>query len=146
MGLLKGFSISKEGLAIPFIQFVDDSLFLLKAEVEGMRNLRCILLIMEAVSGLKVNWAKSSVSSVGVCFAIREITSVLGCDIAPLPILCLGLPLGAKASSKELWNPMVEKVGRCLASWKGHYLSKGGELILLKSVFLSIPTYYISVF
>lgn len=144
--LMEGFSISREGPVVPFIQFADDSLFLLKAEVEGMCNLRCIFLIMEAVSGLKVNLAKSSISPVGVCCAIGEIASVLGCDIAHLLIMYLGLPLGAKASSKELWNLVVEKVGRRLVSWKGHYLSKGGKLILLKSVLSSIPTYYLSVF
>lgn len=78
VGLIEGFSISREGFVVPFIQFVDDSLFLLKVEVEGMHNLRCTLLIMEAVSSLKANWAKSSVSPMGACSTIGEIASVLG--------------------------------------------------------------------
>lgn len=40
-----------------------------------MCNLRRILLILEAATGLKVNWAKSSVSLVGVCSAMGEILS-----------------------------------------------------------------------
>lgn len=34
-------------------------------------------------------------------FHYREIASVLGCDIVLIPIMYLGLPLGAKASFKE---------------------------------------------
>ncbi|KAK2651969.1 hypothetical protein Ddye_011825 [Dipteronia dyeriana] len=34
----------------------------------------------------------------------------------------------------------------CLAPWKRRVLSKGGRLVLIKAVILSIPTYYLSVF
>lgn len=97
VGLIEGFELSSEGPTVPFIQFADDSLFCLKAEVEGMKNLKCILLIMEAVTGLKVSWAKSSFSLVGVCPDVNEIASILGRDIVPHLIIYLGLPLGAKS-------------------------------------------------
>lgn len=64
-----------------------------------MRNLWCILLIMEATTRLKVNWAKPFVSHVGDVSSIGEVTTILGCDISPLPITYLGLPLGAKSSA-----------------------------------------------
>lgn len=37
-------------------------------------------------------------------------------------------------------------MGRRLASWKCHYLSKGGKLVLLKSLLSSILTFFLSVF
>lgn len=46
VGLVEDFSPNGVGPKIPFIQFADDSLFMLKAEDEGMKNLRCILLII----------------------------------------------------------------------------------------------------
>lgn len=55
VGLIQGFSLPSGGPSIPFIQFADDSLFLLKAEVDDLKNFRCILLIMEVATGLKVN-------------------------------------------------------------------------------------------
>lgn len=55
VGLIEGFEIKEGGLSVSFIQFADDSLFLLKAELEGLRNLRCILLMVETASSLKVN-------------------------------------------------------------------------------------------
>lgn len=69
---------------------------MLKAEVEGLRNLRCILLIMEVAMGLKVNWSKSTVNPIGEVPYIKEVAFILGCDVANLPITYLGMPLGAK--------------------------------------------------
>lgn len=139
MGLIEGFVISRDGPIVPLIQFAFDFLLLLKVEVEGMRHLRCILLIMKVVIRLKVNWANSYVSPVGDTPSIGQIASILGCDIAPLPITYLGLPLGAKSM-------VIKKVGGRWASWKGHYLSKGGRLVLLKSVLSSLPMYFLLVF
>lgn len=131
---------------MPFIQFVDDSLFLVKAELDGMRNLKCMFLIMEATTRLKVNWAKSTISHVGNENSLGEVTTSLGCDIVPLPITYLRLPLGAKSSSKFIWSPVIEKVEKRLASWKGWFLLKGGKLVLLKSVLSNLLTYFLLVF
>lgn len=78
VGLVEAFALNGVGPKIPFIQFADDSLFLLKAEEEGVRNLRCILLIMEAATGLKVNWEKSSLSPVGEVSNMERLSEVLG--------------------------------------------------------------------
>ena len=58
----------------------------------------------------------------------------------------LGLPLGAKFKSKDIWNPVLEKVEWRLARWKRLYLTKGGKLTLIKSTLSNLPTYYMSLF
>jgi hypothetical protein len=58
----------------------------------------------------------------------------------------LGLPLGASFKSISIWNGVIEKVERRLASWKKLYLSKGGKVTLIHSTLSSIPTYYLSLF
>ena len=58
----------------------------------------------------------------------------------------LGLPLGARFKSKEIWNPILEKMEKCLAGWKRMYLSKGGRITLIKSTLSSLPTYFLSLF
>lgn len=99
---------------------------------------------MEAAIGLKVNWSKSTLSPVEFVPKIEELTNIISCDLLPLPISYLGLPFRAKASSKSIWNPVLEKMGSKLAHWKGNNLSYGGKLILLKSVLTSMPTYFLS--
>lgn len=98
-GLVQAFVLNVEGSTIPFIQFVDDSLFMLKAEQECVKNHRSILLIMELATGLKVNWSKSSLSTIEPIVNARRLASVLECELVSLPITYLGLPLGAKLSS-----------------------------------------------
>ena len=71
---------------------------------------------------------------------------VLGCKQGFLPMKYLGLPLGAKYKDKTIWNPILEKMERKLASWKKLYLSKGGRVTLIKSTFSNLPTYFLSLF
>lgn len=106
-GLIEGF-VPDEGVpSVPFIQFADDS-FLLKADQENIGNLRCILLIMEAVSRLKVNLRKSKLYLVGKVLNMVELASIMGCEVDSFPVTYHGLPLGVKSSSKEIWNPIIE--------------------------------------
>lgn len=44
------------------------------------------------------------------------------------------------------WNPILSRIQKRLAGWKGSLLSEGGKLVLLKSVLASLPTYYLSLF
>lgn len=100
--LLEGFSSIVGGLSIPFIHFVDDFIFMLKVDLEGMRSLRCILLILEVVTELKVNLSKSALSPIGDVSNIEELASILACDVVSLPITYLGLPFVVKLSSKTI--------------------------------------------
>lgn len=139
---VQAFSPNGGDRSIAFIQFAVDSLFMVKAKVECVKNLRCILLIMETAMGLKVNWSKSTLSPVGVVLNARKLVEGLDCNLAPLSITYLGLPLGAKSSSMDIWNPVIERMGKKLSCWKGKYLSKCGKLVLLKSILASVPIYF----
>ena len=111
-----------------------------------MVNLRCILIWFEAVSGLRVNLAKSSILPVGQVDNIHLLAGVLGCRVDSFPTYYLGLPLGAKFKDKSIWEPVVERFEKKLSGWRANYLSKGGRLTLTRSVLSSIPTYYLSLF
>lgn len=77
---------------------------------------------------------------------IEELASVMGCSIGTFPTTYLGLPLGSKFKNVEIWNGIIEKFEKRLASWQMQYLSMGGRLVLINSVLDSIPTYYMSLF
>ena len=77
---------------------------------------------------------------------IGDLVQSLGCKQSGLPMHYLGLPLGAKFKETTIWNPVLERVEKRLASWKRLYLSKGGKITLIKSTLSSIPTYFLSLF
>ena len=74
----------------------------------------------------------------------HELVEILGSRESALPLKYLGLPLGASFKDKSIWNPILEKMERRLASWKRLYLSKGGKVTLIKSTLSSLPTYFLS--
>lgn len=46
----------------------------------------------------------------------------------------------------EIWNGVIEKCEKRLATWKAQYLSLGGRTTLVNSVLDSLPTYVMSLF
>jgi len=101
---------------------------------------------IEAVSGLRINLDKSELVPIGEVEDVESLAHILGCRIGSLPMTYLGMPLGASFKSISIWNGVIEKVERRLASWKKLYLSKGGRVTLIHSTLSSIPSYYLSLF
>lgn len=66
------------------------------------------MLIFEASTGLKVNLRNSKLYGDGNAVNVGELAALLGCQVAELPTIDLGLPLGAKYKSKAIWDPVLE--------------------------------------
>ena len=101
-GLLNGFRISNphsEGLLISHLLFADDTLVFCKPDVSNLGYLRCILLLFEAMSGLRVNLSKSALIPVGEVPNVQDLARFFGCGVEFLPSSYLGLPLGASYKS-----------------------------------------------
>ena len=82
----------------------------------------------------------------GAVHNIELLVAVLGYKQGSLPMKYLGLPLGAKFKDMTIWNPILEKMERKLASLKKLYISKGGRVTLIKSALSNLPTYFLSLF
>jgi hypothetical protein len=148
-GLLAGFSVGpvhNSGLSISHLLFADDTLIFCDADVEQLRNLRCLFLCFEAASGLKINLSKSEIVPIGEVQDVGLLASVFGCRVVGLHMKYLGLPLGAHCKATTIWNGVLETTERRLAGWKRCLLSKGGKLTLIKSTLSNIPTYLLSLF
>lgn len=65
LGLLVGCKVGLEAPSMPLVQFANNSFFFLQANVRKVQNLRSILLMFEANSGLRVNLSKSKLTGVG---------------------------------------------------------------------------------
>ncbi|KAF5445957.1 hypothetical protein F2P56_031628, partial [Juglans regia] len=133
-GFFSGFSVGDihGSTIISHLLFADDTLLFCEANAGHIKSLKAILLCFEAVSGLKINLAKTEMVAVGNVSNIRGLANILGCGVSLLPLKYLGLPLGASFKAKSIWEVVLEKFERRLAGWKRLYLSKGGKITLIK--------------
>lgn len=58
----------------------------------------------------------------------------------------LGIPIGGNPRREALWRPILEKMRRCLSSWKQRSLSFGGRVCLVNSVLTALPLFFLSFF
>jgi hypothetical protein len=147
--LLTGFLVGSqhsEAMEVSYLLFADDTLIFCEPKVEQLWNLRCLLLCFEAVSRLKINLVKSVIVPIGEVEDAEGLSRIFGCGVESLPLMYLGLPLGAPYRDPSIWNKVIEKMESKLARWKQMYLSNGGRLTLIKSTLSNIPTYYLSLF
>ena len=122
--------------------FVFADLFALAA-----RTLSQMMDIFADFSGLQLNRAKSSFVGFGLASdELQRCAEILATSIETLPIRYLGLPLIDRRLKTKDWQPVVEKVEKCLGGWRGRLLSCRGRLILVKVVLSAIPTYFMSAF
>lgn len=146
LGLLSGVTVGHD-VTISHLQFADDTIIFCEAKLEVVMVVKRILRCFELVSGLKINFHKSSICGIGVPESeLEEFASRLHCKYRKLPLMYLGLPLGANPRLKKTWQPILDKCKARLASWKRKLLSFGGRLMLIKSVLSNLPTYYLSLF
>jgi hypothetical protein len=148
-GFLSSFSVgsgSNGVINIFHLLFADDTLVFCGANPNHLHYLRLLFLSFKAVSGLKINLAKSVLVPVGHVDNMDELAGILGCGVSSLPLKYLGLPLGAPFKAKSSWDEVVGTIERRLASWKRLYLSNGGRVTLIKSTLSNLPTYFLSFF
>ena len=129
---------------ISHLLFADDTLVFCKPDESNLGYLRCILLLFEAMSGLRVNLSKSALILVGDVPNVHVLASFFGCGVDYLPSSYLGLPLGAPYKSIAIWDPIIERFHKKLAGWKSKLLSRGGRLTLLRSTLSSLSIYFMS--
>ena len=144
--LIKGFCPANDDQVISHLQFTDTLLFCDTNEFQ-LLNVKAILLCLEAVSGLRVNFFKSEMIGVRVEDThLASLADILGCKVGSLPSSYLGLPLCIEVASKALRSPMIERMEKRLSLWKANYLSLGGRITLIKAALANLPIYFMSMF
>jgi hypothetical protein len=137
----------QEGVKLSHLQFADDTLILGTKCWLNVRSILAVLLLLQEISGLKVNFNKSMLTGVNISSTwLVEAASVLNYRTGTIPFLYLGLPIGGDSRKLSFWKPVVERITSRLSSWNNKFLSFGGRLVLLKSVLSSLPVYFLSFF
>lgn len=105
-----------------------------------------MLVVFEAVFGLKVNGRKNNLFPIKKVSNIHTLAGILGGGVENISTVYLGMPLGNKHKDVEIWDRIIEKTVKRLSQWKAQYLSLGGRVTLINSVLNSFPTYLMSLF
>jgi len=149
VGFLEGIHINGSRLddvLVSHLLFAGDTLILRNLEVSQLGYLRCIIVLFEMMSGLKINLCKSVFIPFGEVPELNNLAQLFDCGVDSLPSSYLGLPLGASFKSKVVLETIVERFRKKLAGWKSILLSRRGRLTLLKSSLWSLPIYFMSPF
>lgn len=101
----------------------------------------------EALSGLKINPAKSSIYMAGrITQSFQNEVQRLCIPADTLPVRYLGLPLTTISMTRDDYEPLIDKIRTRLLSWSSKSLSYEGRLQLINFVIMSITNFWCSVF
>lgn len=83
-------------MVVSHLQFADDTILFCNNNREEVANIKRILRCFQLMSGLKINFSKSSLCGVKIPSPdVEALAQILGCKVECLPIKYLGLPLEA---------------------------------------------------
>lgn len=146
IGIIKGIQIGST-TKISHLQFVDNTILFLEDSLEAVRGIKIVLSIFEDLSGLKINYSKSSIYA--PCSSVDLATSWanwLGCSLSSIPFNYLGATIGSTPKRKNFWKPLTTKIRTRFTKWRSNTLSKSGRLVLINAVLDSIPAYWLALF
>jgi hypothetical protein len=96
---------------------------------------------------MKINYSKSEFIPIGLEDSdIALYSNILGCAVGHFPIKYLGIPLHYEKLRREDIQPLIDKILKRIASWRGKLLSYAARVILIKTCLASIPVYLLSFF
>jgi len=146
-GDLLGIRIANALNPINHAFFADDSILLGGASTRIAINFDAVLKSYCRASGVVINDRKSSIFGWNMSqHNLNSIAQILGfeCFAQWDSIKYLGLPLTSGVNNRSLWHGIISKIKDKITSWGGYWLTKGGKIILLKSVLSTLPIYQAS--
>ena len=106
-----------------------------------------MLIIFEMCSGLKINFRKSVIISIGVVEEnLERLAVAYGCGIGQLPLKYLGVSIGVSPRRSEIWEPVILTIQKRLLMWKKRFLLFGGRVTLINSILTCLLLYHMSIF
>ncbi|WVZ61434.1 hypothetical protein U9M48_011304 [Paspalum notatum var. saurae] len=143
--LVKGLLTNFIEQGIISLQYADDTILFSILDKSHLVNLKCILVLFERISGMRINFHKSEIVTLNVgSEKTHGVSHLLGCSIGNFPLKYLGVPLHFEKLSREDSQPLVDTMMKRIVGWRGKLLSYGARLVLTKSCLASIPVYLMS--
>ncbi|XP_057803173.1 uncharacterized protein LOC131018471 [Salvia miltiorrhiza] len=143
--LLEPVEIGVEKIKVSHLQYADDTMFVASGKVSHAWAFKSILTLLEKLSGLSVNFEKSSLFGIGIPSPIcLQLASVIGCKLDSLPTKYLGIRIGSRLNRASEWSFVEEKIKQKIIKWNNRKLSMAGRSTLIRSILTSIPIYHLS--
>jgi hypothetical protein len=96
---------------------------------------------------MRINYKKSEIIPLGLDETETALfANILGCVVGNLPIKYLGIPLHYTKLRREGIQPLIDKILKRIAGWRGKLLSYAARLTLIIAFLASIPIYLLSFF
>ena len=128
------------------LQYADDTLLFLENDLEKASNLKWFLVCFEQMSGMKINYDKSDFLTIGMDEdSTNAFAKIFCCNKSEFPIKYLGVPLHYSKLKRTDLQPVIDKIIKRIAGWRGKLLSYAGRLTLLRACLASIPIYLLSI-
>jgi hypothetical protein len=107
------------------LQYADDTILFVDKEEEYARNLKWILACFEIMSGLRINYHKSELVPMNFREEgeIHTYANIFGCPVGALAIKYLGIPLHFQKLKREELQPLIDKIIKRIARWRGKLLT-----------------------
>lgn len=133
------------GLPCAVLQYADDTLIVHKGDLAGASLLKNILDQFASMSGLHINYAKSTLVPIHMDEQlVNSCVEVVECRREGFPQPYLGLPLSVNKLPLSAFTPYIQKTDRYLSSWQANLLNPMGRAVLINSVLDSQLVYFIS--
>ena len=117
VGLIHGLVPNLVDGGLTHLQYTDDTVLLLKFNPVNLRNVRLILSCYEAMSGMKINFDKSEVFTVGLTEAEQQtVAASLSCKLGAFPMKYLGMPVSDCKISKAHLRYVGDKTEKRLST------------------------------
>ncbi|KAE8732459.1 hypothetical protein F3Y22_tig00002058pilonHSYRG00012 [Hibiscus syriacus] len=139
-GLWKSFKCLRGGVKLSHLFFTDDLLLFAEAKADQMNNIRSCLHEFSR-AGVEVNLQKSKkfISPNVNSNMARDLSHLCGISLTDDLGTYLGVPIIHKRVNAGTHAPLIDKVMRKLAGWKGRVLSMAGRRTLIEAVSNAIP-------
>lgn len=144
-GIFEAAELGAHRVQVPLLQYADDTVFIGAATTNNALAMKRILRIFEAMSGLRVNFSKSSLMGINANEGIlKEMARILTCDRGVIPFSFLGIRVGINFKRIAEWDHLVQKVKKRMKKREDKHISFGGHITILKAVLTSLPIYHFS--
>ena len=127
----------------PIVQYADDTLLIMQGCNSQLLHAKSLLRYFAAYTGLKVNYSKSNIIPINISQErIQSFSVTLGCNVGTLPFSYLGMPLSLTKPKVSDFMIILQRISSRLAGCST-FLSYGEKLVLIKSVFTSLPIFFL---